>query len=339
MDLEKTFIQIVDEIMPRSNLRLSKCFENDAELVNFNGQKLLFTIDDFSSEDQFRENDPYTLGWNIAVAAISDILAAGGIPIFYSHSMVINNKWNLNFTKSFSRGVADVLKKLDMTFIGGDFGKSKEWKYSAAVIGKPGERVINRKGAQPNDIIYISGRIGAGNLEAALNIYSKDKKIAMLAGTIKNSFKIRSKEAQLMRKYASSCIDTSDGVFNALNTISEINNVGYSVSEIAYDVTAKTLLKFMSLPKELLFLGECGEYELLFTVRAGDEKKLIMESQKSGLKLRRIGKIVKDPSTKELIDRKKVYRLDKLKSKARNYDSVKEYLQVLTEFLRGQNAK
>ena len=164
MDEEKRIIRLIDEIIPRAG----RSFESDSEIFTLGNMTMLFSIDEFSKEDNLRESDPMVLGANLATGSISDILASGGVPLYYAHAMVIGRNWDDEFIKKFSKGIADVLSRAKMTFLGGDMGKSETWHYTAAVIGRAAKKPVLRTGAQAGDSIYITGEIGAGNLEAAL---------------------------------------------------------------------------------------------------------------------------------------------------------------------------
>ena len=244
------------KLMPRTDLQENELFESDSEILNFASKKMLFTTDEFSGEDMFSEKDPYILGHNIAVGAISDIYASGGVPMFYAHSLTVNELFNENFLVKFYKGVSDILKTAGVGFIGGDFGRAGEWRCCTSVIGVS-EMPILRSGAKAGDSIYITGKVGSGNLQAAAKIYNID--------TVKIKFSLRKDEAELIRQHATSCIDTSDGVFNAVNTISNMSSTGFELFNIPYIKAGTMMAKLLGLPKEMLFLCECGEYELLFT--------------------------------------------------------------------------
>ncbi len=55
-------------------------------------------------------------------------------------------------------------------------------------------------------------------------------------------------------------------MLNALKILSDINATGFTVTSIPYYPPGVTLTHLLGLPVELLMSGECGEYELLFTV-------------------------------------------------------------------------
>ncbi len=331
---EKKIIEMMDGLLPKSNRRINKCFESDAEVISIGNKQFLFTIDEFSSEDMFRDNDPYLLGWNVVAGAISDITACAGIPLYYGHAMVVSESWDECFIRKFTQGIADVLKKTDVVFMGGDFGKADNWHYTATVIGKTETKRLSRKGAVSGDVIYMSGKVGTGNLEAALKIYSQDKRFKFIAPMVKNKFQLRNKEAIFIRDYANCCIDTSDGVFNALNTIADLNNVGYEIYDLPYINIGSLGASAISLPKELLFLGEAGEYELLFTMNQDNEKEFLEKAKLEGFCYHKLGNI--SETKKTLFDKKKSIDLSRLNIRARDFNDRSEYLKQLISYLKEQ---
>ncbi|WP_291637729.1 AIR synthase related protein [Clostridium sp.] len=340
MSREKDLIKIIDGVMPRSKSQVNALFESDSEIIQlgdeFVNQKMLHTIDEFSSEDMLRENDPYTLGWNLAVGAISDIFATGGKPLFYSHSLTIKDDWTEEYVRLLSEGIAAVLKESGVCFLGGDFGKSKSWRYTASVIGNLKGEPLLRSKAQIGDGIYITGTVGGGNLEAFLKLYSEKKLVGRLLKTFKNRFNLRIKESELIKTFANASIDTSDGVFNSINSISEISGTGYKLGYLPYIRAGSIAATVFSIPKSLLFLGECGEYELLFTVAKLKEAEFMEEASKRGLQFYKIGSI-KNSSTKVLEENNKVIDLSLLNISARDYEDIKDYIKDIISFLSNKS--
>ena len=328
MNSEKELIKLIAGFMPRNVSQLNGLFEADCEIIDFKGGRMLFNIDEFSCEDYMRDGEPYTLGWNVAVGSISDILASGGQPLFYLHSMTVGEDWGEEYIKNFSKGVSDVLKRFNTAFLGGDFGRSKDWRYTATVIGTIEGEPVLRSGASVGDKIYITGKIGAGNLEAFLKLYEDKKVLGKIAGKVKTHFKLRLEEAQLIKKYASCCIDTSDGVFNAVKAIAEMSGTGYELYNLPYTGLGVMAAKLTGMPTALLFLGECGEYELLFTVGAKKEKDFLKEAEEKGFEFFEIGKIAQ-ASSKVLIEDKSIRNLESLDISARCYSDMKQYINEL----------
>ena len=103
---EKKIIEKIIGKFEKSHLHLNNFYESDAEVFDHRGNKMLFTMDEFSSEDLFREVNPVQLGKNLAIATISDIFASGGDPMFYAHSMSVPKNWSEDFILNLSSGIS-----------------------------------------------------------------------------------------------------------------------------------------------------------------------------------------------------------------------------------------
>ncbi len=329
MDRENRMIRVIEKMTHGLDGRLNKSFHSDSEIMMFGSKKMLFTTDEFSSEDGFREDDPYSMGWNVAVGAISDILATGGNPLFFAQSLTITSRWNETYLSKFAKGVADVLRKTGTRFIGGDFSTARDWRCTVSIIGELAGQPVLRKGAKAGDSVYISGSVGIGNLEAALSLYGKDHRIKTLVSSVQNRFTPRLKESILMNKYATSCIDTSDGVFNSIKTLCEINNLGFVAEKIPYIKKGLFLAHVMQLPASLLFLGECGEYELLFTVPPDMESAFLQDARQKGMQFFRIARLVENVKTKQMMTGREVIDLSGITFTARDFKNKRTYLKAL----------
>ncbi|UCG53287.1 MAG: thiamine-monophosphate kinase [Candidatus Latescibacterota bacterium] len=330
---EQNIISIIRSVFEREEVVLSTNFDADAERVRLGDDTYLFTTDEYSSEDLFRTNDPVLLGWNVATGSISDILAAGGVPLVYAHAMIVDPSWSDEYIRKFSRGVAKVLKTANVTFAGGDIGRAKTWHYTASVLGKAEAPRLGRRGARAGDSVFLSGRIGSGNLEAGLSMFAQHDAIGRLARTVRNKFHLRLDESALIRRYATACMDTSDGTYNALSTICELNGTGFAVSNLPYLRKGILFAQILGMPKTLLFLGECGEYELLFTIRPADEKGLVKEARSNGFTFYRIGRLTEDPETKTILEDGTHFKLRPVQTRARDYENLEDYLAVLVDSL------
>ncbi len=325
-------IEVINKYMPRSTRQVNKPFESDGEIIGFKGSKLVYNIDEFSQEDMLRDENPYVLGWNMAVGSISDILASGGKPHYYAHSLVIKDSWTEEYVAELARGIAAVLRETNTAFIGGDFGISETWRYTGSVIGGLEGQPLLRSGAKRGDSIFITGKIGKGNIEAALKLYSQKELIKSFTKRVKNYFSLRKKEALLIREYSRCAIDTSDGVFNALRTIAEQSKTGFIVENLPYEKRGILLAQMLQVPRELLFFGECGEYELLFTVNRDLCEEFITKAREREFNFYRIGEIT-TAGTELLNTGKGSINLREYNLRARDYGDTKDYLKDIISFI------
>src|SRR4029079_862372 len=109
-----------------------------------------------------------------------------------------------------------------------------------------------------------SAALGLGNAYAYCRYF--DKSLKVYYQPLARLF-----ESRLVRKYATACIDTSDGLFPALSVLSEINNTGVHLTTPLQEILhprAKKTCQSADLPSWFLLAGPHGEYELLFTIPA-----------------------------------------------------------------------
>ena len=335
MDREREIIRIMLDTLTGGEAPGRPYFSNDAEHFRFAGKELLFTTDEFSEEDLFRDHDLSVLGWNLAVATISDIYASGGIPMFFGHSVSVPSGWTGDQIRDLSHGIASCLEQSGVTFIGGDLGFSERWHYTGIVIGEV-KQPLSRLGAEAGDLIYITGNIGKGNLEAALKLYSSHPGLKHLLDRFTIRFPLRKAESELIRDIAHCCIDTSDGTLKALQTVAELNGTGFILSNLPYTPEGLMATRLLGKPKELLFMGESGEYELLFTVSPEIEAVLLDKAKQEKLVFHKIGRITGSPET--LLEEKgRTLDLQKFRFSARDFPDVESYLDRLVKTLKDEN--
>ena len=334
IDREREIIRIMLDAFTGGETSGQPYFSTDAERFRFAGKEFLFTTDEFSAEDLFRDHDLSILGWNLAVATISDIYACGGTPMFFGHSVSVPSGWTNIQIRDLSRGIASCLEQSEISFIGGDLGFSEQWHYTGIVLGKA-QRPLSRLGAQAGDIIYITGTIGKGNLEAALKLYSDHPALKHLPNCLVNRFSLRKTESKLIRNIANCCIDTSDGVLKALQTIAEINRVGFVVNNLPYSPEGISVTRLLGQPDELLFMGESGEYELLFTVSQEMEPVLLRKAGQRKLVFHKIGYITESQDIL-LVEKNRTLDLQKFRFCARDFPDIGIYLDKLVTTLKNE---
>jgi thiamine-monophosphate kinase len=336
MSREEQRIRRITEILPAAPERATPVYAADCELAVIDGVSLLCSLDDFSAEDLFRTDNPERLGWNIACAALADIFACGGIAKLYSHALVPAPDWDSHFLDSFARGVSAALQGCGAGFLGGDMGHGKEWRYTAQVIGRPRDRMVDRRGARHGDALYLSGRIGLGNLEAALGLYGNYPVLQKAFSVYQPRFRLLHRESELVAHYASAAIDTSDGLASSVLQLADQSQVGFTIGSIPYHNLAGMASRFLRKPRILLALGGCGEYELLFSVPTEREVSLLQEARRKKLNIFRIGSIIESQASRSLGDERHTVDLTHSLPQARDFGSLPEYLQMLERYAQGE---
>lgn len=275
---EKEIIDLFSGLLKRPAGQLNGPFESDAEVVPFGGGLLAFSVDEYTEADDFFSSlRPETLGWNLAVATISDLLATGSDPTLFSHACTIPDSFDRPFLEDFARGIARALESTGASFIGGDLSWGDAWRYVGVAMGtvsKPDIMMRNR--LEPGDSIYVTGTVGEGNQAAFMAMLRQEKGEQVIQEfppeLFAPRFECRVDESRKIRRHARCCIDTSDGLARSLDALEAVNDCALEIdaSVIPYGQSAAAIAGRFGMPKELLALAGAGEYELLFTVPAGD---------------------------------------------------------------------
>lgn len=327
-NLEKSLLRKIAHLYQRDNNQINNLFESDSEILKIGKHFFCFSIDEFSAEDYFLENNPYLLGRNLASASLTDIYASGGRPKFVLQSLVINQDWQEEFVILLNQGISNIYNQKKVKLLGGDFGINKQWHFTSTVIGDVIKPIL-RSGAKAMDYIFVSEKIGSGNLAAAKKLLN----ISWLEKSHPWHIKINQKKIALIQKYATACIDTSDGLLNALLEIASNSQTGFLINQVPFINGANLLAKFKGLSLGLLMFGEAGEYAFCFTVSPLNKEFFINDAKKYNYKFYLLGQLQENNKllikiNNNLIDLKN-YNLS-----ARNYKSKIDYLNDLNQWLR-----
>lgn len=301
--LENKVINSLISGFERSPDQLNQPHESDAEIIKLNETdsiKLAVTTDSISEEiSTGLYDDPYLIGWMIVTVNMSDLAAVGATPIGILISEIIPKTFSEEKTKELQRGISDACKAYYTFILGGDTNEGKNLVLTGTAIGiTKDKKPLTRVGCKPGDIIYSSGKLGSGNAYAISKLISKTKSFSEYKplAQIKN--------CNLISKYASCCMDTSDGLISTLDQLMRLNNVGFELREDWEKVIDENALKYsrnLNIPSWLLFAGQHGEFELIFTIPQELNEAFLSEALKIGFTPIELGKVIPDKKVKILL--------------------------------------
>jgi len=254
---ERTTIEKIAAHFTRAPSQRNVLFGCDAEIVEIGGELWGVTLDEFTpEEDLFTSDDPRMLGANLAVATLSDLLAARCVPRFFMQSVSFARRTSPEFLEQLSSGIAAVLKEAGCYLIGGDTGSAETWRFCGMAMGPvQGDEALTRELPIAPQELWVTGRLGDANL-------------ACFRKGISPAFELRIAEAGVIWDYATACIDTSGGLLEAVQTLEMLNpqaRLDIHAAQIPLADGAADLEK-MDIPREAVLMGQGGEYELLFAV-------------------------------------------------------------------------
>jgi thiamine-monophosphate kinase len=308
---------------------------DDAAVIDAGETCILITTDLLVEGIHF--NLVYTplkhLGYKAVAVNLSDIYAMNARPEQITVSIAVSGKFSLEAIEELYSGIYMACDRYNIDLLGGDTSSSLTGlTISITAIGSAKKNeIVYRDGAGKNDLICVSGDLGAAYaglqvLEREKTLFEKDPEFRPdLAGhnyIIGRQLKPEPRQdiiSLLKEKNIKPCsmIDISDGLSSELHHICKSSKKGCMIYEekIPVDPTTAQLAQEMSLDPMVFALHGGEDYELLFTVPLSDFNKI------EGLNdIHIIGKITDNPEEFQMVTRDD--RLIELK--AQGWDGLTE---------------
>ena len=281
--------------MKMRNASTEKGVGDDAAVLNMRGRRSLVTTDLLMEGIHFNlEYVPLKhLGYKAAVVNISDICAMNGRPTQMLVSLGISKRFSVENIEELYSGIRAACEHYGVDIVGGDTCSSMTGlTISITCIGEAKkEDVVYRSGAKENDLICVSGNLGAAYL--GLQLLERER-IALRANPDEQP-KFEGKEYLLQRQLKpearadileklrkadirpTSMMDISDGLSSELMHICKSSGVGCAVYEdkLPIDYEAAVMAEEMNLNIVTCALNGGEDYELLFTIPLSDYEKVI----------------------------------------------------------------
>ncbi|UZE95619.1 thiamine-phosphate kinase [Alkalimarinus alittae] len=229
------------------------------------GHEICLSIDTLVSGVHFPESiTPYHLGYRCLAVSLSDLAAMGATPVAFTLALTLpesDPKW----LSDFSQGLSELANEYQIKLIGGDTTKGP-LTISIQVHGLvPAGQAIKRSGAQPGDLICVSGSLGdAGAALGFLELESTpDATTENSRHFLERYFRPQPKIALgcFLRGHATAAIDISDGLLADFSHIAKRSGVG-------------GLLYENNIPRSVALLSEMEGQSLSLALTAGDDYEL-----------------------------------------------------------------
>ncbi len=270
--------------------------ESDAELIELPGDPehlLAITIDTVAEEIHAGlYQEPYTMGWVTVMASLSDLAAVGADPLGMVVSVSAPLGKDSGFAESAGRGMEDACRSLGVFILGGDSNLTSEISLTGCSIGiVPKNAVLTRRGVQPGDAVFVTGRAGAGNALGLVRLSGLPDEY-FPESNYRPSARLGAGRA--LRDHATAAMDTSDGVLTTLDQLMRLNGHGFEIDcdwsmILSEDVLA--LCDRTGTPHWMMLAGPHGEFELIFTVPATEAEAFLEKPGGLGFDPIRLGTV------------------------------------------------
>jgi len=179
-------------------------------------------------------SNAFNIGRLIVASNLSDLCGTGALPIAFLLGITMTHDDEFDYLKKLLEGVKYELDKLSIPLIGGDtkLGKSKAFIGTAIGLANLDRKLYLKNTAKPNDIIWVSGKIG--NVSASVYGLSKNNMNKEWNENAKRyinnpSIPILQSEFVAKSKYGNGGTDISDGLGADLFDLLNSSNVGANI--------------------------------------------------------------------------------------------------------------
>lgn len=288
-------IESINNIFPKQKANTVLGIGDDAALIKNTPEKLTVVSTELFSEGIHFDLSYFPLqhlGYKLAVAGISDIAAMNAIPKQLLIGIGLSNRFSVEAVHEFYLGVKSACDDFAVELVGGDTSASKSGMVvSITAIGEADEaKITKRTGAKLNDIICVTGDLGASFL--GLQLLEREKAVfqadpnaqpqlddydylvgRQLKPTARMDIVHQLAELDVV---PTSMIDVSDGLASDLLHICKKSAVGATIFEEKLPIDDKTFLAATALNISPITAALNGgeDFELLFTISQSDFEKI-----------------------------------------------------------------
>lgn len=284
-DREQQLIERIADTVPSCTLTgrakglLLGIGDDAAVLRPIQGRDLVVSCDAFLQGVHFvnRTHTPESVGYKCLARAASDIAAMGAKPTYFLLSLALPVSKTDRWLDRFLFGMRRAARSLGIYLAGGDVSKYPSVVISITVLGevKPGLALL-RSGAQPGDLVYVSGRLGKAQLGLELMLGGLGRRHSLrslLRAHLYPDARIELGGWLARHRVASAAMDLSDGLSTDLARLCAASHVGAQIwveqlPRVRIPRKIRGLRGMHKIREEELALHGGEDYELLFTVPA-----------------------------------------------------------------------
>lgn len=242
---------------------------DDAAITPFESSNLISTCDMLIQSRHFPENMSFfDMGFKAVTVNVSDLAAMGAEPFGFLLAIAVPKDLRLECFKQIINGVLMACSYYGISLIGGDTDEADEIIITGTALGLA-EKPLMKDTYNKGDLIALTGDIGL----AALGFKLDDLGSVYAKHALKP--KARIEEGLILRDFATSATDITDGLASELYEIKKdgfgfmIHEELLGISDEFKEMSSQLNLDYLDL---IFHVGE--DFELLFTISKDNLEKL-----------------------------------------------------------------
>jgi thiamine-monophosphate kinase len=267
---------------------------DDAAVLQFDKKQVLVTTDLLVEGIHFDLSymPLKHLGYKAVMVNLSDIYAMNGLATQITVSIAVSNRFPLEAIEELYAGIHLACATYKVDLVGGDTTSStKGLLISITAIGEANAKdIVYRNGAKPNDLLVVSGDLGAAYL--GLQVLEREKQVFQVNPNaqpdldnytylIERQLKPEARKDILkllkeLKVTPTAMIDISDGLSSEIIHICQQSKVGCNLYEdkIPLDPQVISTCEEFNIDSTTVALSGGEDYELLFTIDTADYPKI-----------------------------------------------------------------
>lgn len=267
---------------------------DDAAILNYSENKTLVSTDLLIEGIHFDLSymPLKHLGYKAVMVNLSDIYAMNGNPSQITFSIAVSNRFSLEALEELYTGISLACKNYNVDLVGGDTTSSTSGLLiSVTALGTAFKnRVVKRSGAKENDLLVVSGDLGAAY--TGLQVLEREKAVFKVnpnsqpdlnrySYSIERQLKPEARKdivelLEELKIVPTSMIDISDGLSSEIFHLSKSSEVGFHIFEdkLPIDPEVNLICEEFKFNSTTAVLNGGEDYELLFTIAQKDFKKI-----------------------------------------------------------------
>lgn len=205
-------------------------------------------------------------GWYAAAVNFSDLAAMGALPMGFVASLALPDSLEAQAAYDIMSGIDQCCEFCGTGIVGGDTKTGPGIVCGTALGTMDGIKPMLRSGASPGDVVAVTGPLGspaAAFIALENGIDAKEAKDCLYVPIPR----VEEGRAMAGSGAVTSCMDLSDGLGTALNTLCAASGVGMDIELdfIPRGAWVDEMAELAGRPAKDLLIGWGGEYELAFT--------------------------------------------------------------------------
>lgn len=232
------------------------------------------------------------LGYKAVMVNLSDVYAMNATATQITVSIAVSNRFPVEALEELYSGIELASKIYNVDLVGGDTTSStKGLLISVTALGTAAEdEVVYRSGAKPNDLLVVTGDLGAAYM--GLQILEREKEVFKVNPNsqpdldaytylIERQLKPEARKdipplLKTLEVKPTAMIDISDGLSSEIIHICKNSKVGVNLFEekIPLDPAVISSCEEFELDSTTIALSGGEDYEILFTVAQADYDKI-----------------------------------------------------------------